>query len=188
MFLRRHSWKMAQCHRSPIRSLTMNVEVVRSERRRKTVQARLVGDVLRVAIPATMSPAQERHWVGLMKAKFERRATTRPIDLTGRAHRLAERYHLPTPHSIRWVDNQQTRWGSCTPENGTVRISSRVAGFPGWVLDSVIVHELAHLVEPGHGTAFQALMNRYPRAERAKGFLIAMSPEWNGNNGPGVAS
>jgi predicted metal-dependent hydrolase len=166
----------------------MDIEVLRSERRRKTVQARLTGDVLRVAIPATMSPAEEAHWVGLMKAKFERRAATRPVDLTSRAHRLADRYHLPVPHSIRWVDNQQTRWGSCTPENRTIRISTRVAGFPGWVLDSIIIHELAHLVEPGHGAGFQALVDRYPRAERAKGFLIAMSRNWNEPSGPDVAS
>ena len=165
----------------------MEIEVIRSERRRKTVQARLAGGVLRVAIPATMSHSEELHWVGLMKSKFERRAATRPIDLARKARTLAARYELPTPDSIRWVDNQTTRWGSCTPENSAVRISTRVAGFPSWVLDYLIVHELAHLVEPGHGEAFQTLVDRYPRAERAKGFLIAMSNEWNENDRSGVA-
>ena len=164
----------------------MNIEVVRSERRRKTVQARLIGDVLRVAIPATMSRSEELHWVGLMRSKFERRAATRPIDLTKRAGRLAGLYGLPMPDSIRWVDNQRTRWGSCTPENRTIRISSRVAAFPGWVLDYLIVHELAHLSEPGHGRLFQALVDRYPRAERARGFLIAMGREWNESPRPEV--
>lgn len=157
----------------------MNIEVIRSERRRKTVQARLIGDVLRVAIPATLSKAEELHWVGLMKSKFERRAATLPIELTRRAGQLSERYRLATPDSIKWVDNQQTRWGSCTPDNRSIRISNRVAGFPSWVLDYVIIHELAHLTEPGHGPAFRALVNRYPRTERAKGFLIAMSRDWN---------
>ena len=164
----------------------MNVEVVRSARRTKTVQARLVGDVLRVAIPARMSQSEELHWVGLMKSKFERKAATRRIDLTARANRLAGLYDLPVPDSIRWVDNQRTRWASCTPENRTIRISSRVAGFPNWVVDYLIVHELAHLVETRHGAAFRALTSRYPRAEQAKGFLIAMGREWNENGPPDV--
>lgn len=160
----------------------MHIEVVRSDRRKKTVQARLVGDVLRVAIPATMSRSDELHWVEVMKSKFERLATAAPIDLSGRARQLARLYGLPTPDSIRWVHNQQTRWGSCTPENRTIRISSRVAAFPTWVLDYLIVHELAHLREPGHGRAFRELVDRYPRAERATGFLLAMGRAWNDND------
>ena len=93
---------------------------------------------------------------------------------------------MPIPQSIRWVDNQHTRWGSCTPDSATIRISSRVAGFPTWVLDSIIIHELAHLVEPGHSKAFQALTNRYPLAERAKGFLIAVGGGWNESDAAGV--
>jgi predicted metal-dependent hydrolase len=71
------------------------------------------------------------------------------------------------------VDNQRQRWGSCTPQDGTIRISSRVQGYPGWVVDAVIVHELAHLVEANHSPAFHALADRFPRQERATGFLIA---------------
>jgi predicted metal-dependent hydrolase len=58
-----------------------------------------------------------------------------------------------------------------------VRISTRVAAFPSWVLDYVIVHEIAHLVVPGHDARFWALVDQYPRAERAKGFLIAKGLE-----------
>lgn len=164
----------------------MKIEVVRSARRHKTVQARLVGDVLRVAIPATATQDEEREWVEEMKGKFERRARTKRIDLTKRADRLAREYDLPMPRSIRWVDNQVTRWGSCTPSNGTIRISTRAAGFPTWVLDSIIVHELAHLIEPGHGRTFHTLTNRYPLAERAKGFLIAVGGGWNEAAASGV--
>ena len=153
----------------------VKVEVVRSPRRRKTVQAREVNGVLRVSIPATMTRADEEHWVAEMVRRMERRGASRAIDLVPRAVQLAARYDLPMPDSIHWSDNQQWRWGSCTPTQGTIRISSRLVREPGWVLDYVIVHELAHLRVPSHNARFWAAVNRYPLAERARGFLIARS-------------
>ena len=46
---------------------------------------------------------------------------------------------------------------------------------PSWVLDYVLVHELAHLRVPGHGPKFWALVDRYPRTERARGYLDGIS-------------
>ncbi len=152
----------------------MDVEVIRSHRRRKTVQARVVAGVVQVTIPAAMSAADERRWVAEMVSRIERRHRAGEVDLAARAEVLATRYGLPSPASICWVENQAWRWGSCTPAGGTIRISNRLAAFPAWVRDYVIVHELAHLVEANHGPAFQALVDRYPKAERARGFLIAM--------------
>jgi predicted metal-dependent hydrolase len=151
----------------------MKVEVVRSARRRKTVQARLLGGILRVSIPANMSLDEERRWVAEMTRRMERRSESERIDLPRRARDLADRLGLDRPVSIRWVDNQNTRWGSCTPRDKTIRISSRLAKEPAWVVDYVIVHELAHLTVPGHPPAFWDLVDRYPLAERARGFLIA---------------
>ncbi|HZN16352.1 MAG TPA: M48 family metallopeptidase [Acidimicrobiales bacterium] len=151
----------------------MEVEVVRSTRRRKTIQAYEVGGVLRVAIPAACTAEEEAHWVGVMVKRFERRRSTATVDLVARAAELARRYGLPEATSIRWVDNQSTLWGSCTMVDGAIRISSRLAEMPRWVLDYVIVHELTHLVVPGHGPAFNELVDRYPKAERARGYLIA---------------
>ena len=151
----------------------MNVEVIRSERRRKTVQARRVNGVVRVTIPATMTRAEEERWVAEMIRRLERSTGASAVDLEERAAALAEGYDLPRPASIRWVDNQELRWGSCTPVDGSVRISSKLLAEPDWVLDYVIVHELAHLVVPGHGRKFWALVDRYPRAERARGWLMA---------------
>ena len=151
----------------------MEVEVVRSRRRRKTIQAYEVGGVLRVAIPATCTAEEEAHWVGVMVRRFERKRSTAAVDLAERARTLAARHDLPEPASIRWVDNQNTLWGSCTMVDRAIRISSRLTAYPRWVLDYVIVHELAHLVVPGHGSAFNAVVDRYPLAERARGFLIA---------------
>ena len=52
-------------------------------------------------------------------------------------------------------------------------MSSRLAAFPAWVLDYVLVHELAHLLVAHHGPEHDELVDRYPYAERARGFLIA---------------
>ncbi len=79
--------------------------------------------------------------------------------------------------SIRWVANQNTRFGSCTPTQGTIRISDKVARMPAFVRDYVIVHELAHLVEPNHGPDFWKLVNQYPSTERARGYLMAIGLE-----------
>src|SRR5699024_9714247 len=75
------------------------------------------------------------------------------------------------PQSVSWVSNQRKRWGSCTPQTGTIRISDQVRDMPPWVLDYVLLHELAHLLENGHGPAFQSLTDRYPDKARARGFL-----------------
>ena len=162
----------------------MDVEVVRSKKRRKTVSAQVVDGRLRVSIPSWMSKAEEQRYVDDMVRRMTRRRTAESIDLAERARVLARRHDLPEPVSIRFVDNQLTRWGSCTPVDRTIRLSSRLAAFPSWVLDYVIVHELAHLVEAGHGPRFQALVARYPKAERATGFLIAKGLDPEDEEGP----
>jgi predicted metal-dependent hydrolase len=149
----------------------VNVEVIRSPRRRKTVQARRVNGVVRVTIPATMTMAEEERWVAEMVRRLERSAGAANVDLEDRAADLADRYEFPRPSSIRWVDNQELRWGSCTPVDGSIRISSKLLREPGWVLDYVIVHELTHLLESNHNARFDAFVARYPRSERAQGFL-----------------
>jgi hypothetical protein len=72
--------------------------------------------------------------------------------------------------SIRYV-TMTTRRGSCTPASGEVRISRQLASVPPWVRQAVIHHELCHLLEPGHGPAFQALLDRYPLYRHAEDYL-----------------
>jgi predicted metal-dependent hydrolase len=151
----------------------MAVEVIRSARRRKTVEARLGGGVLEVRVPARMSRRDEEQSVREMVDRFERKRCASLVDVEARARLLARRHDLPSPTGVRWVENQRTRWGSCTPETGEIRVSVVLAGYPRWVLDYVLVHELAHLVEANHSARFHELVHRYPKAERAEGFLIA---------------
>lgn len=155
----------------------MQVEVIRSTRRRKTISAVERNGVVRLSIPHTLSKAEEEHWADVMVKRLERKRDASRIDVGRRARRLADRYDLPHPASIRWATNQNSLWGSCTPVDGTIRISARLAVYPRWVLDYVIVHELAHLRYRSHGPRFHALVDRYPLAERARGFLIAKGLE-----------
>ena len=130
--------------------------------------------------PATLTRAEEREWVDTMVARLERaerRRTPTDDELLKRAHGLSDRYlgGMAEPESVRWVDNQQSRWGSCTPGDRTIRLSARLQGMPPWVVDYVLVHELAHLLEPGHDAAFWGWVDHYPQAERAKGYLLGWS-------------
>lgn len=152
-----------------------SVQVERSARRKRTVGAQLTGEVLRIVVPSWMSRSEEDHWVEVMTGRFRRKMSSDRIDLAERATKLARRHDLPRPGEIRWSDDMRSRWGSCTPGTATIRISSRLATFPDWVLDYVIVHELAHLEVGDHSDAFWRLARRYPKAERAIGYLIAKS-------------
>jgi predicted metal-dependent hydrolase len=129
---------------------------------------------LRVSFPHWMSIDEAQVTAQELAERMRRRTDSSAIDVSARARRLAREYDLPRPRSVRWVDNMRQRWGSCTPEDGAVRVSSRLAAYPSWVLDYVLVHELAHLVVPSHGPAHDALVDRFPPAERARGFLIAV--------------
>jgi hypothetical protein len=156
------------------------VEVRRSARRRRTVSAYRDGDRTVVLIPARMSKAEEAHWVETMLARLAAKDAKKPIgddELRRRALALSRR-HLDgraQPLSVRWVTNQRGRWGSCTPADRTIRLSDRLRGFPDWVVDYVLVHELAHLLVPDHSPRFWALVGQYPLAERARGYLLGVA-------------
>ena len=152
------------------------VEVRRSRRRRRTVAAYREDGKVVVMIPARMTRAEEKEWVATMLGRLERsERRRRPSDATlmRRAKDLNTRYldGDALPLTVRWVDNQGSRWGSCTPADRAIRLSRRLQGMPSWVIDYVLVHELAHLIEIGHTARFWSLVDRYPKAERAKGFL-----------------
>ncbi|WP_369268096.1 M48 metallopeptidase family protein [Streptomyces harbinensis] len=152
------------------------VEVRRSTRRRRTVSAYREGDRTVVLIPARMSADEERRWVTVMLEKLAAQEDRRMLDdaALGRpATELSARYlrGRARPDSVRWVTNQNSRWGSCTPAMGSIRLSHRLQGMPEYVIDYVLLHELAHLLVPGHGEGFWRLLDAYPRTERARGFL-----------------
>jgi predicted metal-dependent hydrolase len=154
--------------------------VRRSQRRHRTVTAYWNDDTLVVLIPARMTRAEEKHWVAEMERKLQRSEPRRPASpktsdeaLLARCALLSGKYLAGTavPASVRWVPPMRTRWASCTPVDATIRVSERLRKVPPWVLDYVLVHELAHLLVPGHGADFWDLVGRFPRTERARGYL-----------------
>ncbi|MGW3265405.1 M48 metallopeptidase family protein [Streptomyces sp. NPDC001056] len=158
------------------RSATRAIEVRRSDRRRRTVSAYREGDRTVVLIPARMSKAEEQRWVTVMLDKLAAQESRRALgdtELAERAERLSAQFFdgRARPASVRWVTNQNTRWGSCTPAEGSIRLSHRLQGMPEYVIDYVLCHELAHLLVPGHGADFWRLLEAYPRTERARGYL-----------------
>lgn len=175
------------------------VLVRRSARRRRTVSiSRREGDLL-IAIPATFSARQGRQWVTKMVdqlvSKEARRAPARRSDdeLLRMAREVSEA-HLggrAHPTSVTWSARQNQRWGSCTPADGSIRLSYQLQGMPDYVVRSVMMHELVHLLVPGHGSEFKALMANYPQAEKAQGFLDGVSwakslPEGGGDGAAGI--
>ncbi|NKE63151.1 M48 family metallopeptidase [Lentzea sp. PSKA42] len=160
------------------------VEVRRSSRRRRMVSAYREGDTVVVLLPARMTKGEEKHWVAEMLSRLQRSETRRKSPartsdeaLMVRCAELSARYldSLADPVSVRWVPPMRTRWASCTPTEGTIRVSERLRDVPPWVLDYVLVHELAHLLVPGHGKDFWEWVHRYPKTDRAMGYLEGLS-------------
>lgn len=160
------------------------VEVRRSTRRRSTVSARVESGRIVLQMPATLRIAEEQHWVDSMVERVgakRARPGRSDAELLRRAETVAARYLEPVvgqrlaPGSVRWVTNMNRRWASCSTDSGAIRVSHRLQQMPEYVLDYVLVHELIHLVEPGHNKRFHALLAAYPLAERAEGFLQGWS-------------
>ncbi|NPV62460.1 MAG: M48 family metallopeptidase [Methanotrichaceae archaeon] len=162
----------------------MEVVVKRSKRRRKTIQARMVDGKMEVLAPYSIPEAALVDHISHLKERLIKRSLPRDNSgLEARAQHLNHKYFEGklTWNSITYSTNQKRRRGSCSVYSRTIRISQKMSEMPRWVEDYVIVHELAHLIEPNHGKRFKALVHRYPLAERAIGFLIA-SETLNGNS------
>lgn len=159
------------------------IDVRRSRRRKRTVSARVEGDTVVVLMPAGLPRSKERQLISDMLAKLgrsggRRGARASDAELMERARGLSRTWlgGRAVPESVRWVPAMTTRWASCSPGSREIRISESLRDVPAYVLDYVLVHELAHLVIPGgHPPEFWELVRSFPRTERAMGYLEAYS-------------
>jgi predicted metal-dependent hydrolase len=154
------------------------IRILASRRRRRTVAARLRSGVLEVLVPNWMPVTERERWAEAMRKRFERRLQRSvPSDerLDRRAHALNDRHF---GGRLRWTSigfaEMLHQWGSCSFTVGAIRIATRATALPEWVLDYLLVHELAHLEHSNHWAAFREMENRYPLAERARGYLMAL--------------
>jgi hypothetical protein len=151
------------------------VEIRASSRRKKTGTAHWSGSRIVVQIPARLRGRERMAFVDDLVVRL---LTQRPQSSAGdatledRAMVLAELYNDGVvPKSVRWVNNQQARWASCSPASREIRVSSRLRQCPEWVIDAVLVHELAHLQEADHSAQFYVIADRHPRQGDSALFL-----------------
>ncbi len=154
------------------------LEVRRSTRRKKTISVHREGDTIVVSAPARMTNAEVDRYARELIARLHKREVMpkSDVDLLTRALWLRMEYlpEAPEPSSVRWA-SQETRWGSCSTLQRTIRISSQLRRAPQYVVDAIIVHELAHLLRANHGPEFKLLLSRYPDNARADAFLAGMA-------------
>src|SRR5690606_19170507 len=120
------------------------------------------GETIVVVVPHRLPEADRRRYADELAARLVAgRERRRPSDaqLFQRAADLSARYldGAAPPSAVTWSSRQHGRWGSCTPADRTIRLSDRLRDVPPWVLDAVLLHELAHLHHPDHGPGFRAL-------------------------------
>jgi predicted metal-dependent hydrolase len=161
----------------------MKIEIIKSKKRIKSVGARLLGDTLYIYAPEDIAPTRLEELTSELKERLLKRKLKKELnakeELPAAAERLNQKYFSGklTIKAIEYSTSQKSRFGSCNPRDNVIYISHRLAKVPTWVRDAVIVHEMAHLLEPGHGPAFKELVSRYELSERAKGYLMALGFE-----------
>jgi len=175
--------KMPIAHRVVRGSVFTDIIVQRSRKRKKTIQGFIRDGVITVHVPFGLDPAEEKTHVDKIVRRLERMTVNRHVKDDEYLRKLFEKLNMEffgnalTVNSIRFVDNQNVINGSCTPAEKTIRISGRMLHMPSWVLEYVVIHEMAHLIYPDHSKAFWETVNRYRYTERARGFLIAKGME-----------
>ncbi|MBU0671533.1 MAG: M48 family metallopeptidase [Candidatus Margulisbacteria bacterium] len=161
----------------------MELEIIKSPKRKKTISARLVNNTIRVNAPANISEEKLAEAIKKLRSKLEKRQLKRELnakkDLSKIAQALNRKYfgNIIRFASIEYTANQNRLFGSCNHRTRIIRLSHRLAKMPDWVRDYVIIHELAHILVPNHSQAFWELVYRYELTERARGFLIAQGFE-----------
>ncbi|MCK4423495.1 MAG: M48 family metallopeptidase [Candidatus Omnitrophica bacterium] len=162
----------------------MEVKIIRSSRRKKTVNAREVDDMIYLYLPMGLSDKKESEYIKWAKKLFESRRQKKDLK-NKKAHQLLESRARKFNRDyfrgkLSWnkieysVEQNSQMFANCNITDKSIRMSHRLLDMPKFVHDYVLIHELAHLEVPGHGKKFWELVNQYPRKERAIGYLMAI--------------
>jgi hypothetical protein len=158
---------------------TLRTRIVR--KRVRHVNARLVGDELRVSAPPGLPAAELDAIVMTLARRLVRRSRAdtlnRGVEALQLARRVAARFdNPPEVRDVVFSTTQRARWGSYSPRTGVIRLNAVLRELPPWVLEAVMAHELAHTVHADHSPAFWALLRGvYPDTDRARAFLAGVT-------------
>ena len=153
-----------------------NIVIQRSKRRKKTLQAVLRDNTVKILAPSTTSDAEIKKFLDKFLKKLELKdiILNNDKELLSRANKLKKKFIPDAPDfTIVFQESLKRTWGKCFTNQRKIVINPVLGTYPKWVLDFVIVHELAHLLIPNHGKEFRSLVNRFKLKERAVGFLMA---------------
>jgi len=162
------------------------IKILRSKKRKRTVSARMLKDILVVRAPENIPESRLQKAIAELKARIEKKRLKEELNkdenLAQRAKEFNFRYfeNQLKINSIEYVTDQNSKFGCCNYRSGCIRISHRISAMPQWVRDYVIIHELAHLAVPDHSQAFWEIVNRYKFTERARGYLLAVGGQEDG--------
>ena len=164
----------------------MEVKVNFSQKRSKTISAKMVGDTMHINAPAGIAQERLQRVIDKFKKRFEKHKIKRELNKTPEilqeiAQRLNRQYFSGKLeiNSIEYSANQDRIFGLCNHRTKNIKISYRLKEMPDWVRNYVIMHELAHIIEPNHGENFWNIVNKYSLSERARGYLLAKGLESN---------
>jgi predicted metal-dependent hydrolase len=169
---------------SELQDEAIEVKVSQDGRLRTRIHWELRGSQVRIRVPRGMAGKElDQHVADIVTRVTRQRAQARgraDQDLEALARQINRTYFDGGIrwNSIRWVSNMRKRLGSCSSggaTDGDIRISDRIRGWPQWVVEYIVAHELSHCKVPGHGPEFWALVSRYPKTERARGFLLGVA-------------
>lgn len=169
---------------NPPRTLTVDgvTLTLRVERKAvKHINARLRETTLHVSLPLrapltvldTVLPDLARQLVRRQRSRQINSAEA-ALDL---ARRVARRFpQPPAVDAVQFSTGQSARWGSYSLRTRGIRLHAALRLMPPWVLEAVVVHELAHAIHPDHSPAFWALLRQVcPDTDRATAFLEGVS-------------
>lgn len=157
------------------------IQVKQSRRATKYVRSRLSGQTLTLTMPVVADRNLEGKLVNTALLAALPRISDTTVDLEQLAQQLNRKFlgGKGSWESIKWVSNMTGRWGSCTAASAQhgarIRISDVLKSVPAYVLQAVVLHEVAHTIQANHGPEFQRLLQAFPQLARAEGFLECYS-------------
>ncbi|MBU4485970.1 MAG: M48 family metallopeptidase [Candidatus Delongbacteria bacterium] len=151
--------------------------IIKSKARKKTVQAKLVGDrTIKVLAPYRVGAEYLDDFIVKSVKKLSSKGKISDTNefLYKRAEMLRKKFIPEAPDfEIGYSNSLRTTWGKCFISDKNIVLNTKLKNYPLWVVDLVIIHEIAHLIFHNHGKGFRSIVSRYKLKERATGYLLA---------------